>query len=86
MLQKYKQLCSDCISALKSPLAIFEIQTAVLCQTVLAYFLYSLFSFFFFRKINSPISHALNFDFVQLQPFVYLQIDCWVEGLEMSCL
>lgn len=57
MLQKCKQLWSDYISVLKSPLTIFEIQTAVLCHTVLAYFLYSLFSFFF-RKINSLISHA----------------------------
>ena len=46
MLQKCKHLWSDCISVLKSLLTIFEIQTAVLCQTLLAYFLYSLFSFF----------------------------------------
>ena len=85
MLQKCKHPWSDCISVLKSLLTIFEIQAAVLCQTLLAYFF--IFSFLiFFRKINSPIPHALNFDFVQLQPFVYLRIDCWVEGLEMSCL
>ena len=84
-MQKCKQLQSDCISILKSALTVFEILTAVICQTVLAYFLCSLFSFFQ-KKKNPPISHALKFDFIQLQPFVYLRVDCCIEGLELSYL